>query len=85
MDEEDYTLSKLEELDRLLAEIESNAHNARSNVIAAVRIKRELNSGRLPEEDAEVMELDLERKIEQIDYSLRELTDGVKTAQEVSE
>jgi ribosomal protein S13 len=67
MSEEEYTIDELEQLNASLASIESEAHNARSNVISALRLKRELRSGELTEEECEVAEADLEQKLESIE------------------
>lgn len=77
-----YTVKQLEKMNAMLAHLETDIHNTRTQVIRAIQIKRELRDDSLPKEERDVLEDELEDKFEAVEYSADNIAERTESLEE---
>jgi len=69
----EYTIEELETMNEQLNQLESTAHNLRSDVLDAIKLKRHIDIGNEPDEEIELMKSDLNELQEEITKQILKL------------
>lgn len=77
-----YTVKQLEKMNAMLAHLETDIHNTRTQVIRAIQIKRELRDDSLPKEERHVLEDELADKFEAVEYSADNIAERAQSLDE---